>query len=270
MVRVFVSYNRPSSAIAKTLADDIKALGHTVWFDQELSGGQTWWNQILTMIRDCDVFVFLLNPEALESTACTREYGYAADLGKAILPVLVAEGVSANLLPSALSQIQYVDYRKQDRDAALHLARALDSLPHPASLPDPLPAPPEVPVSYLGRRRDKIESASPLSYEEQSALVIDLKQALPDPETREDALTLLHKLRKRHDLLACIAEEIDEALRRADKPVPVEPGISPDGKKTAGGSAPEAGTVRDAVSVPLSSNSVTARLAPPNNHGAVS
>ncbi len=69
MAQFFISYNRQSGAIAKTLADDIEALGHTVWFDQELSGGQVWWNQILATILKCDIFVFVVTPEALKSTA---------------------------------------------------------------------------------------------------------------------------------------------------------------------------------------------------------
>jgi hypothetical protein len=64
------------------------------------------------------------------------------------VPVLTTDGgVSLNLLPPALSQIQFVDYRSKDRDAVLRLVRALTALPAP--LPDPLPAPPVVPLSYL-------------------------------------------------------------------------------------------------------------------------
>lgn len=101
MSKIFISYNRDSIAMARSLVNDIESLGFVVWFDQELSGGQAWWDQILAMVRECDVFVFLLDPKALNSTACQREFGYAADLDKPILPVLVAEGVSTNLLPPA-------------------------------------------------------------------------------------------------------------------------------------------------------------------------
>ncbi len=212
MSNIFISYNRQSEKIARTLVDDIEALGHTAWFDQELSGGQAWWDKILATVRDCDVFVFALNPEALNSTACKREYSYAADLGKPILPVLVAEGVSTNLLPPALSQIQFVDYRKTDREAALRLARALNNIPPPEPLPDPLPPAPEVPISYLGSLTEQIEKTTTLSYEEQSTLLVDLKRSYRDPETTDDARTLLGNLRKRHDLFATIAEEIDELL----------------------------------------------------------
>ena len=185
-------------------------MGHTVWFDQALSGGQAWWDQILSMIRRCDLFVFVLDPAALDSIACKREYGYATDLRKPILPILVSEGVPMNLLPSSLSQIEFVDYRKQDRTAALRLAKALSAVPAPAPLPDPLPVPPEAPISYLGSLAAKIEATSRLTYKQQSALVVDLKKGLRNPQTADDTQTLLKKLRKRDDLFAAIAEDIDE------------------------------------------------------------
>jgi len=215
MANIFVSYNRQSKEITTTLVNDIESLGHTVWFDQELSGGQAWWDQILATVRGCDVFVFVLDPSALNSTACKREYNYAADLGKPILPVLVSEGVSTNLLPPALSQVQFVDYRKPDRHAALRLARAFTAVPSSKPLPDPLPLPPEAPVSYLGGLTEQVETASTLSYQQQSALVVDLKRSLHDPETTDDTRTILARLRKRHDLFAAIAEEIDELLGSA-------------------------------------------------------
>jgi len=161
MANIFVSYNRKSESVARTVSEDIEALGHTAWFDHELSGGQTWWDQILARVRDCAVFVFVLNNESLNSTACKREYGYAADLGKPILPILVSDGVSINLLPPALSQIQFVDYRSQDRDAVFRLARALLTLPPARPLPNPLPAPPPIPISYLGGLTEKIEPTPP-------------------------------------------------------------------------------------------------------------
>ncbi len=219
MSRIFISYSRQSRVVARSLAGDIEALGHTVWLDQELSGGQSWWDQILTIVRDCDVFVFVLDPDGLSSAACKLEFGYAHDLGKPILPVLVAEGVSTNLLPPALSLVQFVDYAKQDRTAAFALARALAVIPPTKPLPDPLPPPPDAPVSYLGGLGSKVDKSASLSYEEQSALLVDLRRSLRDPVTAGDARALLGRLRIRRDLFAAIAEEIDE-LPGIRKPAP--------------------------------------------------
>jgi hypothetical protein len=252
MAKIFLSYNRQSQVIAKTLAEDIKALGHTAWFDQELTGGQVWWDQILARVRDCDVFVFLLDPKALKSTACQREYAYAADLGKPILPILVAEDVSTNRLPPALSEIQFVDYRKQDRDALLRLLRALAAIPPAKPLPDPLPEPPAVPISYLGSLAQQIESTLSLDYSKQSTLLLDLKRGLRDRETFDDVRNLLVELRKRPDLLASIAREIDELLGTPREKLieATEPGSEP---------AEEAPTPGPAVTGRLSEEEVVAR-----------
>ena len=212
MSNVFISYSRQDETAAKALVDDIDSLGHTVWFDQELSGGQVWWDKILDAIRECDVFVFALSMDGLNSVACKREFGYAADLGKLILPVALAGEISTNLLPPALSQIQLVDYQDHDRDAAFRLARAFNTLPPPKALPEHLPEPPEVPISYLASLFERVETTSTLDYEEQSVLLLDLKRSMRDPETANDARALLKRLRKRRDLLATIAEEIKELL----------------------------------------------------------
>ena len=212
MASIFVSYSRSSLGVVTMLVSDLDALGHTVWFDQDLSGGHAWWNQILGRIRECDLFVFILDAESLDSTACQREYGYAAGLSKRILPVLVSGAVSTNLLPPALSQIQFVDYRVQDRDAVLRLAKALSNLPPPVPLPDPLPPTPPVPTSYLGNLSLQVDTESTLTYEQQSALLVDLRRHFRDPSTANDARALLERLRKRRDLFATIAEEMAELI----------------------------------------------------------
>jgi chaperonin GroEL len=227
MANIFISYNRQSKEITEALVNDIEALGHTAWHDQELSGGHVWWDQILAKVRGCDVFVFVLDPAALNSTACKREYAYAADLGKPILPILVSDGVSTNLLPPALARIQFVDYRKPDRQAALRLARAFTAVPSSKPLPDPLPLPPEAPTSYLGGLTQQVEMTSTLSYQQQSALLVDLRKGLRDPKTTDDTRALLERLRQRHDLFATIAEEIDDLVGSPMQAPSVRPRTGP-------------------------------------------
>jgi hypothetical protein len=216
MAKIFISYSRQSEPVTQTLAKDMDDLGHTVWYDQELSGGQSWWDQILYNIRDCEIFVMVLDPRALSSVACKREYGYASDLGKPVLPVLVSSEVSVNLLPAALSKIQMVDYRNRDTQAAFRLARALGAIPPAKSLPDPLPVPPEAPLSSLGDLVLLLESTNTMNFEEQSALLFKLKKHLLDPADYDDSRKLLLSMRKRPDLLVSIADELDELLRKKE------------------------------------------------------
>ena len=162
--------------------------------------------------RLCDVFVFALAPRALDSAACALEYKYADALGKPILPVLIADAVSVNLLPGALARIQLVDYRRpNDKGSALRVGRALNGVPAPKPLPIPLPDPPAAPMSQLASLGARV-AADTLSREEQALLVSELRRLTRDPQTSDDARALLRRVRQRDDLFARTAEEVAELL----------------------------------------------------------
>ena len=220
MPGIFLSYARETTSAAKTLAEDIEKLGYATWLDQDLHGGKAWWEQILAQIRDCEIFVLALSPDSVRSTACSREANYAETLGKPILPIMVAEGVG--VLPARLSKIHYVDYRRQDRDALADLARALRATPPAAALPQPLPEPPAIPLSYLERIAEQIDAETPLGSKDQSEIVSELRGGLNEPETAADARALLERLGKRPELLARIGREIEELLGDAAAPRKVD------------------------------------------------
>ena len=51
MTSIFISYNPGSVAAVESLARDLAAMGHSVWYDQALTGGQRWWDNILEKLR---------------------------------------------------------------------------------------------------------------------------------------------------------------------------------------------------------------------------
>src|SRR5688572_2935636 len=112
MARIFISYSSKDRNVVTNLATDLQELGHEVWFDRELSqtGGQKWWSNILSQIRNCDIFLFALTPASLGSDPCQREYRYAYALGKPLVPVMLA-AVDIPSLPVELQEIQFIDYR---------------------------------------------------------------------------------------------------------------------------------------------------------------
>ncbi len=225
MSKAFICYSRQSQEIVTTLAKDIEELGHNVWFDQELTGGQAWWNQILESIRKCDIFVFALAPEALDSKACKLELDYAFDLckTKTIIPIVVSEGVSINLLPSNLSAIQQVDYRQQDKQAYISLNKAINNLPTPQPLPNPLPKPPEVPIPYLGDLKKKINTEASLNYEVQGTILFDLEKIVREQKDTADKINLadikilIENMRQRKDISHSIANRLDVLKKEIKK-----------------------------------------------------
>lgn len=217
MKRVFVSYSRTNLDVVSQLVEDLQAVGMTTWYDQTLTGGQRWWDNILANIRDCEVFIFALSPQSWESEACRSELAYVCQLGKPILPVLVADGINLNLLSAPLNEIQVTDYRARDKGAAFALVRALNLTPDASPLPNPLPAQPDVPVSYLGTLKERIEVNGSLSSQEQNLLFLELEEAIDEGRSPSEVRELLLSLKRRDDLLARVAVKVDAALKGLDE-----------------------------------------------------
>ncbi|MBI5928435.1 MAG: toll/interleukin-1 receptor domain-containing protein [Chloroflexi bacterium] len=224
-MKLFISYSSRDREKVSSLVEDLKKIvkvvsrddGGDVWFDQELIGGHDWWENILSKIRACDVFLFIVTQDSLRSDPCRLEYTYAHSLSKRILPILLGDGVNVTLLPEPLQRIQFVDYRNRTLDSYQHLSGAMASLPPAIPMPNPLPQPPSAPISPLAQFQQQLESKN-LSIEIQTSLVFQLKQYLADPQYAESARYLLMELRKHPDTRAQIAEEISIILK--DTPPP--------------------------------------------------
>jgi hypothetical protein len=207
---LFISYARENKQAVDQLVDHLGVVGYRTWVDSSLRGGQDWWQEILSRIADCDVFIAIVSQEALNSTACGREREWAAALGKPMLPVAIEPLSTA--LPKSLSTLQNVDYSDlglRDR-AALTLAGALAALPATPAPPNPLPVPPEAPLSYLTDLVDQVAGPDSIDHERQRQIVSRLETALRsvDPEERRGGSDILQRFRGRGDLYA----DVDRAL----------------------------------------------------------
>jgi hypothetical protein len=109
--------------------------------------------------------------------------------------------------------------------AAFALLKAINSSPAATPLPDPLPAPPPVPLSYLVALKDRIQSPSPLSAQEQNLLFLEIEGAIDKGRSPGEIQELLHSLKQRDDLLASVGRKVDEALKRVYVPErrPIKP-----------------------------------------------
>jgi len=242
MKRVFVSYSRNNLDVVRQLIQDIKAIGIDAWHDETLAGGQHWWDTILANIRGCDIFIFALSPDSIDSEACRSELEYVSQLGKIILPVLVADGVNLKVLSHPLNEIQVMDYRRCDKEAAFALVKSINTAPPTAPLPDSLPKPPPVPVSYLSTLKERIDTHSTLTAQDQITLLFELEAGIKEGRSQNEIRDLLLRLKRREDLLAKVAIKVDAALKALDE----EPQRAPSpnvgfGAAAARAMAPETG-----------------------------
>lgn len=209
-MHIFISYARKDRPAAETVRKDLTRPYGSVWIDEELNGGQPWWDTILAKIRTCDVFVFLLSPESLRSKACQSELRYAVQSGRPLLPVMVAP-VNVQLAPRAIADAQIVDYTERTADSALALFTAVSSLPAAPPPPEPPPEAPAPPLSYMNPYREQIQAGS-LAFPDQAQLVLALRGHLQVDEEHDTARDLLVELRQRPDIVEGVARDIDQLL----------------------------------------------------------
>ena len=229
-MRIFITYAREDGSTVAQLGDDLEGSQRQVWIDRDLTGGQAWWEEILEQIRTCDLYVFALSASSLGSRPCLRELEYAQALGRPLLPIKVGD-VSIQQAPRVIADAQVVDYVGRTPDGVLALRDALDAAPSAPALPDPLPAPPAVPISYFGHYREQV-SADSLSFAEQQSLLLELKNHFGNEDDRDDAVDLLRALRGRLDLAQSVAAEIDTLLAPVSAQEPTPPPATSDASST--------------------------------------
>ena len=194
MTRVFVSYSSIDRQLVARIVADLETGGYGVWFDQELSGGQRWWDVILDELRTADVLLYALTEASIVSPTCHLEADYTMAIDKTVIPVRLTD-VSLEQAPSSLQGLQWVDYRTIDAAATLTLVRALNSVVI-RSLPDPLPPAPAVPLSYLAELVDRIDSPTPLTAAEQAWVLLMVRQHVADVDDREQLIALSTRFRR--------------------------------------------------------------------------
>lgn len=226
----FISYSSRDRALVEGLLKAMRRAHLPVWLDEELTGGESWWREILTQIRDCEVFIVALSKNLLDSKACQAELRYAQALGKPVLPVQV--GPMDTLRINPLSAMQVIDYRTPDLESGIELISSVNALrAKTPPLPDPLPEEPPIPFAYLMRLASTISDPTGLSAQQQTALVSELKAGLEedgsDELARRDIAELLRMLRDRSDVTWRTRTEVESVLASLDAPAPPAPPSSP-------------------------------------------
>lgn len=215
---LFVSYASQDRAMVDPLVAVLRRGEQQVWLDEELGGGEAWWQTILERIRSCTVFVVALSNNSLRSKPCQAELAYARALLRPVLPVQIGPVDSVRVTPLAATQI--IDYRHRNASADARLVAALHSLSRRAvPLPAQLPEEPMVPFAYLMRLSSDL-SGPELSYRKQAELVLELRSRLDedchDPTVRNDIIQLLCRLRDRPDVTVRTRADVDAVLAAND------------------------------------------------------
>jgi hypothetical protein len=209
-VTVFLSYAREDVDLARAVCEELTELRHDVAIDNEIRGGQDWWDQLCTWIQECDIFLVILSDAWLSSEPCQAEAAYAQLLHRPILPLAVG-GLHLDGLPIELKRWQIIPYDPTSKASYRQMVVALANHGEGPPLPDPLPERPPLPESYADPFRRALAAPS-LSVEDQVSIFAVLKLHSADPRRRDESESLIRELRGRRDLAVGVAGDIDGYL----------------------------------------------------------
>ncbi len=107
---IFISYSRVDKQFTELFITRLRHMFPDVeiWYDDELHGGERWWDEILHQIAACDVFIYLLSNESVQSPYCQAEFTEARRLQKRVITVQIRDRTN---LTDELDDIQYVDMK---------------------------------------------------------------------------------------------------------------------------------------------------------------
>ena len=116
MSHIFISYAREDLAFASKIVTALAEDNLDTWVDwKSIPKGEEWWEHIQNGIEEADAFLFLVSPDSVISSICTKEIGHALVNGKRILPIVTRDTEDA-LIPEEISKINWIFCREGQDD----------------------------------------------------------------------------------------------------------------------------------------------------------
>src|SRR6266852_5505314 len=103
----FLSYSRRDQAFAARLAQDLRARGIRLWFDQlDIPPGANWDVEIHRALHGARALLFIVSESSVASDNVLNELSVALETGKSIIPVMIANVT----VPLRITRLQRVDF----------------------------------------------------------------------------------------------------------------------------------------------------------------
>ncbi|RPJ23156.1 MAG: TIR domain-containing protein [Chloroflexi bacterium] len=114
MAKLFVSYSRRDSVVARKLIEAFRSIDQDVWVDWEsIPPAVDWLEQIFRGIEEADAFIFLISPDSIASEVCKVEINKAAQNNKRIIPIVLHD-VHPKNTPESISKLNWTFLRETD------------------------------------------------------------------------------------------------------------------------------------------------------------
>jgi len=142
---VFVSYAHDDAAAVYPEITRLKDQGFNIWYDEGISPGASWRDELALALTGCSAFLFYVTPRSVASGNCQREVNFCLSRERKILCVHLEETRLPIGLELSLSDTQAIMRAEHsDDDYRVKLADALRAMLHLPMQTAPLPRAPVV------------------------------------------------------------------------------------------------------------------------------
>jgi tetratricopeptide (TPR) repeat protein len=150
MASVFLSYDHEDGGRARSIAEALEGVGHSVWSDRHIRGGSQFNKEIEEALERADAIVVLWSKRSVESAWVRDEAAVARDSGR-LIPV----GIDPIKPPLGFRQYQNINlshWSGRGKAPVGELLTAIDGLKRQDVVPNAAPAPRARPRFVLPRR----------------------------------------------------------------------------------------------------------------------
>ncbi len=84
---IFVSYAHEDDALVYPELQRLKDQGFNIWYDEGISPGSTWRDEVALALTQCKVFLYYITPRSVGSSNCLKELNFSLSRERRILSV---------------------------------------------------------------------------------------------------------------------------------------------------------------------------------------
>jgi hypothetical protein len=219
--RLFISYSSKDKPFVETLVPYIQKMDHDVYWDQDLIGGEVWWEKLLDEIQSRTHFIFIVSKDSLVSEYCKQEKNWAKSLKRNILCVKIDRNVeNIDVQMAKIEQAQLIDGTdveieelSRQIDKAIQQKMTAPAIPNQAHKDRPL-----CPIQWYSEILKRITEGIITSNDEQLATDIDeLRNRVRQPIYQNDAILILERLKEK-EISRRRLHDIEDILVASKKP----------------------------------------------------
>lgn len=125
---VFVSYSHVDDTKVRTEIAWLQSHGINVWWDEGIGGGTHWRDELASRISGCQLFLFYVSPNSMDSSVCRQELDHALSHERPILLSHLTETTLPEGIAFSVSNRQaLLQYELSDEDYGRKLLAAVSA-----------------------------------------------------------------------------------------------------------------------------------------------